>query len=93
MAPKAKKVEEEVVAEAVAPEAEAPVAEPVVEEEVESKSKDKFPEVRGNGKFQSVKHGKGEVVYNPAGTRVTGVVSADEAKEIVLRQNSAGGFK
>lgn len=49
-----------------------------------------FPQVRGTGKFQSVKVGDGYAVYNPDGVRVSGVMKMFEANDIVLRQNVAG---
>lgn len=68
------------------------VAEVVAEEvAVEAPKSSKFPEVAGNGKFQAVVVGKGLVVYNPAGQRVSDVLPENEANSIVLSNNMALG--
>jgi hypothetical protein len=66
----------------------------IKKENIPQKEKEvKFPDVRGNGKFQSVKFENGYVIYNPNGQRVSEVISLDIANDIVNRQNSAGGYK
>lgn len=48
-----------------------------------------WPEVTATGKFVAVPFKEGYVVYNPIAQRVTGVVSRDEASDIVRAQNRA----
>lgn len=74
--------------------AEEPTGKPEVipaEEKIAAKSE--FPEVAGIGRFQSVKVGEGYAVYNPSGQRVTGIISLDQAGDIVRKQNIAGHMK
>lgn len=78
--PKAKKVKEVVDA-------------PVEETVAEKPTKSEWPKVDGNGRFQAVKFKDGWVVYNPRGQRATGVVSDDEARNLVLRSNEAASLK
>lgn len=67
----------------------------VVAEESSEKSvaKGKFPEVAGTGRFQSVQFKGGYVVYNPAGQRVSDVLSLSQAEDIVRAQNQAAHIK
>jgi len=71
------------------------VVEEAVEEVVEVKkaTKDSYPEVAGNGKFQAVEVAGGWVVYNPAGQRTTEAVAKNVADDIVRANNIAGHFK
>lgn len=52
-----------------------------------------FPQVAGNGRFQAISLGAGYVVYNPAGQRVTEIVSFTQAGDIVRAQNQAAHLK
>jgi hypothetical protein len=53
----------------------------------------KFPEVSRTGRFQSVAFGTGFVVYNPDACRVSGILTATQANDIVRRQNFAAQIK
>lgn len=63
-------------------------------EEIEVLKKEfEYPEVRGIGKFQSISVEGGCVVYNPTGQRVSGILTATKANDIVREQNCAAHLK
>lgn len=62
-------------------------------EETPAKKKSKFPEVAGTGKFQAVQVGKGFVVYNPHGQRVSDVLEEVAANDLVRDNNQAAHLK
>lgn len=63
-----------------------------VVEEVETKEPE-YPEVSRNGRFQSVQVGESFAVYNPDGCRVSGLLNATQANDIVRQQNQAAQIK
>ena len=54
---------------------------------------DKWPEGNATGRFHAVAHKDGFVVYNPAGQRVSNVLTEDAANDLVIRQNQAAQIK
>mgnify|MGYP001602141046 CR=1 FL=1 len=55
--------------------------------------KSTWPEVGTTGRFNAVKFQHGYVVYNTVGQRATGVVTKDQAEDIVRAQNRAAQIK
>jgi ABC-type Na+ efflux pump permease subunit len=88
-----KKVESDVVPEVQTEQVSETKVDVAVETVSAEKEVVKFPEVPGLGVFQAVKVGSSYAVYNPDGARVSGLMSWDEAKDIVRQQNLAGHLK
>ena len=68
---------------------------PIVEEKVEAPvpSRIEFPEGKKTGKFHSVTVKDGYVVYNPDGSRISGIITLIQANDIVRQQNQAAHIK
>lgn len=59
----------------------------------ETKKAVEFPQIAGNGKFQAVQVEAEFVVYNPNGQRASGLLTKQQADDIVRAQNLAAHLK
>lgn len=67
--------------------------EPKSEVVPEEKVAPEWPKVRESVRFHAVPFDGGYVIYNPAGQRITGKVTEEEAKRAVLGHNQAAHIK